>query len=418
MPNLDQYAKNKAFTVWTNGQSTDATGDAGPPSGSGAPTITISNTNSVLTVVIDESQKEGSQAAYWSESEIDNFYTDNTDGTRPNFYLSGAELDANRLAFEVEDHISAGDAGDTRRTVYHVNLGSSADLNDVSTVIKMGYGSDPGASSQEQATSVWDANYSAVYHMDTSLEDSTSNGNDLTNFGTADVAGLIARARQWDTVPDDYLTADDNASLDMGTVDFSIECRFKEDDTVPETLQQFYIKGDVGVSGKWYGWGTTATDNFIRAYIDDGTSILFSTGNTDVTDGAWHSLAATYDRDGVITIYLAGVSHAANSGSISGIGDLDNADKLYIGASNSGGTPQQFVDNGIIDEIRIHKNTLRNADFWLISHFSTLSTNWNGDNWLSWAAETTPSPAADAFPVPYAWRQRQNQNYDSGWVNQ
>ncbi|MDD1670895.1 MAG: DUF2341 domain-containing protein, partial [Methanomicrobiales archaeon] len=90
-----------------------------------------------------------------------------------------------------------------------------------STVIFMYYG-NPGVSSQQNPTAVWDTNYKGVWHMGEAtggsgaIKDSTTNGNHGTDYGgpTFGVSGRIGKAISFDG-SNDYILGPDATSLDM-----------------------------------------------------------------------------------------------------------------------------------------------------------------------------------------------------------
>jgi len=80
------------------------------------------------------------------------------------------------LKFEREVHDATEEIA-----VYHVKIPSVSSTSDTEFYIYYG---NSNASDASSPNDVWDSNYKLVMHMGPSLEDSTSNGNDGTNYGT------------------------------------------------------------------------------------------------------------------------------------------------------------------------------------------------------------------------------------------
>ncbi len=45
----------------------------------------------------------------------------------------------------------------------------------------------------------------------------------------------------------------------------------------------------------------------LYAFLDNGTVNIDVTGTRIITDGEWHHVAAVYDRDGYLVIYIDGL---------------------------------------------------------------------------------------------------------------
>lgn len=102
------------------------------------------------------------------------FSASNTNGKRVQFYDAGGTS----LAYEVDTYDGSGQSA-----VYWVGVPTIG--ANTTTTITVGYGNDPNGSNQDAATSVWDSNYVAVYHLNNALTDSTGNANTLTAGGSA-----------------------------------------------------------------------------------------------------------------------------------------------------------------------------------------------------------------------------------------
>ena len=162
-----------------------------------------------------------------------------TDGDDILFTSSGG---ATQLKHEIETYTSGGTL---TAWVKVTSLPSSTD-----TVLFMYYGNG-SATSQQDATGVWDSNYKAVYHLKetsgTSVADSTSNANNGTKTAATEpnpVTGQISGAQDFDGT-NDIIQIADAASLDI---------------TGAGTIEA-WIRRDV--SGAWHSIvakGNTSTD--------------------------------------------------------------------------------------------------------------------------------------------------------------
>mgnify|MGYP002858834794 CR=1 FL=1 len=140
------------------------------------------------------------------------------------------------------------------------------------------------------------------------------------------------------------------------TQDFSIEMR----------VQYTSLSGDAAfISDKNWNSGTnkgfvisTPTSNVSRwkVNVGDGTNRADVNGGV-IGDGQWHHLTATFDRDGLLTLYqdgeLAGVTSMVN------VGDINSVFPLTIGQDGTRAYPYWF--NGKISEVRIW-NTVLSAE--------------------------------------------------------
>ena len=126
-----------------------------------------------------------------------------------------------KLSHEIESF--NGSTGQLIAWVKITSLSSSSD-----TIIYMYYGNS-GASSQQDATNVWDSNFAAVWHLkedpsDTSPEfkDSTNNSYDATNAGglisSDQISGKIGGALEFDHVSDDYVTVPQSLNITTNAV--------------------------------------------------------------------------------------------------------------------------------------------------------------------------------------------------------
>jgi len=152
---------------------------------------------------------------------------------------------------------------------------------------------------------------------------------------------------------DGYVEVADDASLDIGTGDFTVEMWVKTDTDPSGKILGKHIS-DVGweyyaLSG-WGGYG------YFR--IQDDTNVSYRYGDTDWTvDGLWHHLMFVVDRTKTRTdLYLDGVLDNGSGGgtdTLNNIGDISNSASVFIGST---------IMDGSIDEPRIYNRALTEAE--------------------------------------------------------
>lgn len=133
--------------------------------------------------------------------------------------------------------------------------------------------------------------------------------------------------------------------FDFGSdVDFTIECRVRTTES-----------GDVAIltdkdwdSGFNPGWVFSFNINGgpWKVNVGDGTDRVDVEGN-DISDGEWHTLSATFDRDGMLTIYEDGIM--VNEASMAALGDISTGNGVFMGAD----VDQDYGYSGYLAETRI-----------------------------------------------------------------
>jgi hypothetical protein len=149
----------------------------------------------------------------------------------------------------------------------------------------------------------------------------------------------------------DYVTMGD--VHDVGTSDFTISVWFRYTAT-GNTLPQLVNKYNGGIG---YGLEIVnddgAYDGMVRAYIRDNTTRIEALSSVATAkNGNWHHAAATWDRDGNLTVYFDGI---AGTGVSINAYDIQNALAFDIGAENDH-TDQFF--KGIINEVALWNSVL------------------------------------------------------------
>ena len=144
-------------------------------------------------------------------------------------------------------------------------------------------------------------------------------------------------------------------------IDFTVECRVRTDQS-----------GDVAIitdkdwdSGFNPGWVFSFNVNGgpWKVNVGDGTNRVDIEGS-EIADGEWHMLSATFDRDGMLTIYEDGVQIGETS--MADIGDISASGQIFMGADSE----QDYFYNGYIAEARIFQGLLEPSTIqdWACSH--------------------------------------------------
>jgi hypothetical protein len=145
-----------------------------------------------------------------------------------------------------------------------------------------------------------------------------------------------------------------NGAYNFGSSqDFSIECRFRTKSA-----------SDVSILSK-KDWNTGLNPGYIFSFnpstkkfivnIGDGTNRV-DIETSVITDNEWHTASATFDRDGLLSVYVDGI--LSNSVSISKIGSIDNVLPLTFGSDGK----NAYKFDGYIAEVRIFSKLLSAGD--------------------------------------------------------
>jgi hypothetical protein len=146
------------------------------------------------------------------------------------------------------------------------------------------------------------------------------------------------------------ISVPDNPAFRFGTSqDFSIECRIRSK-----------VPADVGIIAK-KNWDSGLLPGYVFSFKPDTKNFKVNVGDGtnrvdveagQITDNEWHMLSATFDRDGLLKVYVDGV--LKSSADMSSIGDVDNTFPLSIGADGNGA----YAYSGYISEVRIFNGLL------------------------------------------------------------
>jgi hypothetical protein len=177
----------------------------------------------------------------------------------------------------------------------------------------------------------------------------------IDNFTWAAAAG---EALNFDGA-NDYVNVPDNAALNFGTNDFTIEADFQSSVSQPN-YAGIVVKApnNGGING---GYQLVIVNNHIAAEISDGGSGFLGTGNglegtSTLTDGNWHHLAMVVNRaNNNIKLLVDGTVEAnVTDPSIATINVSNPTVDMLLGVERT----FALYANGNIDEVRIWNRAL------------------------------------------------------------
>jgi hypothetical protein len=162
---------------------------------------------------------------------------------------------------------------------------------------------------------------------------------------------------------DDFVTVADAAALrfDAGTLDFTIAAWVKTSQKTRAIIE----KRDANDDGWWLGINGSG-------YIAFSLDTLDAAGAADVTDGAWHHVGVTVDRDGDILIFTDGVWTGGAVGVSSEA--MATTAAVLIGKDSVAST----FFSGKIDDIRIYSSKLSAAQMAALAAGDDTAANWPG----------------------------------------
>jgi len=247
------------------------------------------------------------------------------------------------------------------------------------TLIYMYYGDASVTSLQENPNSVWDTSYKGVWHLNNSVLDSTSSGNNGTDNGTTDAGGKIAKAREFNGTSGYVSTA----STDLKSADnFTISLWFKADAT--NFAHHLVWQGE----NDGNGWGGQQEMHLTLGNLNNSDQynnrLIFFLGYRQASDG--NPLSVRYDFSDTANWHHAAVVVSSMSGTpaaklyVDGLerhSDTSAASETARGDWNTGlriGRPytaeRRF--DGKLDEVRI-ATTNRSAD-WVRTEYNNQSS--------------------------------------------
>jgi type IV pilus assembly protein PilY1 len=254
-------------------------------------------------------------------------------------------------------------------------LSSSAD-----TVIYMCYGDSSITSMQEDPAAVWDANYKGVWHLNNSFADSTSVGNDGTNYDTTDTTGKFAKGRDFNNSDSIRTTSTELKTANQ----FTISLWFNADatDFAHHLVWQGEDEGD--------GWGYDHQEMHLslgnRANgTDSGNRLAFFLGYRSAGSGrnplnisysfsdtnGWHHAAvvvSTMSSSPSATLYVDGVNRGSDTSITSETSRNDWNRSFRLGRPSA----SSYYFNGKMDEVRIA--TTNRSTNWVQTEYNNQSS--------------------------------------------
>lgn len=155
----------------------------------------------------------------------------------------------------------------------------------------------------------------------------------------------------------DYASVPNDTSFQFGAnEDFTLELR----------LKTAGWSGDPAFLGN-KNWNSGANAGFViscpfgnttdwKVNIGDGSNRVDVNGGL-IADNQWHHLAASCDRNGLLTIYKDGLEEGAAA--MSGVGNIDNS--LSLGIGQDGSLTYGSAMEGLISEVRVWRTVVDSA---------------------------------------------------------
>ncbi len=295
-----------------------------------------------------------------------------------NFDFSKANSDGSDIRFTDSDgvtllpyEIEAYDSTNQKAEVW-VKIPSISSTADTEFYLYFG---NPSAS-DIQSSDVWDNNYAAVWHMESSngtAKDSTVNGNDGTvNGGVTEVDGITGKALDLDG-SSGYISVPSNSSLDI-TDTLSLEVWVKIEGGYRILTKQYDSNGNLPYHID------SANSHFRFLTYESGTQHYVS--SEIAPTGSWQYIVATYDKSlssDNMKIYVDGLFEASSTYTD---GLSTNALELWMGRYSTG------YLKGTIDEVRI-SNIARSDAYISATHTAIVNTL------LSFSNYTIPTTISD-----------------------
>ncbi|MDX2442188.1 MAG: DUF2341 domain-containing protein, partial [Bacteroidales bacterium] len=218
-------------------------------------------------------------------------------------------------------------------------------------------GADPST------TSTW-VGYSGVWHLNGSLQDATSNGNNGTNFGSSGGLGMFANGRSFDGINDRVQVPDIDAV--QGTVSFWFRpaATFNSSSVTCQTILNKYVDANnhftfvlIGAEHTYTPYGAQYFKIEHSGSLDRQNSI-----STTWNAGQWYFVAGTWGS--VHTLLVNGAVHSTANVTRR----LENNAQIEFGGGfiEQIGASRYF--NGRMDEIRI--SSVAKSNSWIATEYN------------------------------------------------
>jgi len=266
-----------------------------------------------------------------------------------NGYVSFYDGSGTRMNFEPE--VAIADSGGNATFIYWVcKPFLYAAPSDDQNVIYLYY-DKTAADASNVPTSVWDANFKVVYHLQganaAACTDSKGNHNVSASGGSPafQQAGAVGYCVDFEAGTSDYLYVTDPTALEttVGGLTLSAWTKLESTSVYPGLLCKATSALPAG-SAMLYAGSTKG-----RAYVsEDDATALAKDCNTAINDGAWHQLAMVWDGS-TLQLYTDG----------SADGSVDGYDSTFTSSSAANLTIGRLFSNsatnywdGLVDECR------------------------------------------------------------------
>lgn len=270
------------------------------------------------------------------------------------------------------------------------------------TLIHMYYGNS-SANTDPSVETVWDANFTGVYHLSNNDLTDAAGSNDCSNNSTSNRGNAkIDGGRTYNNVNDYIECPVTGMSMSTGTVSL-----WARADAFPSAHQYFY--GHTATSGSWA--------SRIQLYTNENTGLLdLGLGDShgrdvnfyDLNSGEYYFIALTWDN-GDYEVYVNDGLEA--SGTYTGLTTLNTSNEHDIGNDGRGSARDEGFD-GRLDEYQF-SNVARSGNW--------LETAYNSQNapgtFLSFTTEYTAANLCATLPIEllsYS-AQRNGNNIDVSW---
>ena len=232
------------------------------------------------------------------------------------------------------------------------------------TTLYVFYGNPSVATSQQNPSGVWDANYVGVWHLPNgstlSANDSTTNGNNgSAGSGATATAGIIDGGASFNGSSAAYigLPTSGNEWNFSGDLTLSAWIKTTGNRFLAMQLQDGNPLAYLSVGPTTVGGSSNDAVAYFRT---NGGGVLVASGNTAVNDGRWHHVQVVRNTGETVLIYVDGSLDSTTSYPDSGL-ISDSGGGASIGGGGS------FAFNGVIDEARISK-VARSSDWIATEH--------------------------------------------------
>jgi hypothetical protein len=299
--------------------------------------------------------------------DIDKVQTDGDD-------ILFCDVNGNKLDHEIEFFDQSGN-GSHSHLVTWVKIPYLSGTTD--TIIYMYFG-NRGLASQSNPTAVWTSNFKGVWHLNQNpagtapqIIDSTSNDNDGTTSGLSSgdlTTGKIDGALNFPGTGFPYINMGDQASLNMGSGDFSLELWFRYDST-DSNAGPLAGKGAYGSGGKRYFIALTSGSGNIKVEIDDDTTKCEIESVSTYGDDIWHH--AVMVRDGNwLRFYIDGSEITGSPLDITGEGSLDNAGMPFTINTLSSDQGPTFTDDATVNMDEVRVSNIAHSANWITTEYA------------------------------------------------